>query len=177
MPILRGTRQDGVSRSPVKGGLVAWPHWPLFDRTRTLNTAVHCVSVSSVSPVQQLNGQVAGAPVALYGSDANCQRGIKTGETAVTDRHPRQLGRSPTWALAARPCAKRTCKHPIVKGPKIARSQESPSSVSRHRWRTRLRLDLANVSVNSAREPSLDENRNSFRARTPERRTMMRREP
>jgi hypothetical protein len=43
--------------------------WSYFGLTTTLNVAVYCASVSSVSAAQQANEQVADVPVTLYGSD------------------------------------------------------------------------------------------------------------
>ena len=49
--------------------MVAWPFWPLFGRTRTLNAAAYCASMSTVSAGQHWNGQVAGTRDTVYGSE------------------------------------------------------------------------------------------------------------
>jgi hypothetical protein len=46
-----------------------WRRWPLSDRQRTLNAAAYCATVSTVSPGQHRNGQVAGARDTVYGSE------------------------------------------------------------------------------------------------------------
>lgn len=52
-----------ASRVPVR-------LWPDYGRTTTPNVTTYCASLSSASAAQQADGQVADAPVALYGSDA-----------------------------------------------------------------------------------------------------------
>jgi len=54
-------------RAEVATGL--W--WPHFGRTRALNIAADCASVSSVSTRQRSHGQVADAAVTLYGSEGH----------------------------------------------------------------------------------------------------------
>jgi hypothetical protein len=46
-----------------------WPVWPLSGRQRALNAAAYCATVSTVSPGQHRNGQVAGARDTVYGSE------------------------------------------------------------------------------------------------------------
>ena len=49
---------------------VAQLPWPHFGRTRTLNAAIYCAPVSSISAGQRGNGQVAEVRDTVYGSDA-----------------------------------------------------------------------------------------------------------
>ena len=62
--------------------MLTWLSWPLFGRTRTLNAAAQCASLSSVSAGQQRNEQVADACDTVDGSDGGChqvqQRGTAT---------------------------------------------------------------------------------------------------
>ena len=62
-PFVEPTESGRVAESRVGFGTKghAWPFWPLFGRTRTLNAAAYCASMSTVSAGQQRNGQVAGA--------------------------------------------------------------------------------------------------------------------
>ena len=48
---------------------VAQLPWPHFGRTRTLNAAIYCVPVSSISAGQRGNGQVADRRDIVYGSE------------------------------------------------------------------------------------------------------------
>ena len=49
---------------------VAQLPWPHFGRTRTLNAAIYCVPVSSISAGQRGNGQVADRRDTVYGSES-----------------------------------------------------------------------------------------------------------
>ena len=62
-PFVEPTESGRVAESRVGFGTKghAWPFWPLFGRTRTLNAAAYCASMSTVSAGQQRNGPVAGA--------------------------------------------------------------------------------------------------------------------
>jgi hypothetical protein len=50
---------------------IAWPRWPHFGRTRTLNAAIYCALVSSSPAGQRENGPVVGARDTVYGSDVH----------------------------------------------------------------------------------------------------------
>ena len=64
-------------------GEVTQPRWPLFGRTRTLNGAAQCASLSSISAGQRQNEQVAGARGTVYGSDGLGSPALRTQLTAV----------------------------------------------------------------------------------------------
>jgi len=98
----------GSSRAAVNCGLTvnrrsatgdSQSCWLHFGRTRTLNTAVHCASVSSVSAAQQSNGQVADAPVALYGLEGWEFESLRTRRTSRDDKGSLRSAHGQTLAV------------------------------------------------------------------------------
>ena len=78
----RGSGSAGIVSTTESGGERVWPlimiwcpdkravnSWPPFGRTRTLNAATYCASMSSIPAGQRQSGQVASARDAVYGSD------------------------------------------------------------------------------------------------------------
>ena len=61
-------KRPSLTSMPIVRIEVVRPRWPLFGRQRTLNAAIYCAPVSSISAGQQRNGQVADARVTVYGS-------------------------------------------------------------------------------------------------------------
>jgi hypothetical protein len=83
LPCLTASRAAPLVRMQM-----AWPRWPHFGRTRTLNAAIYCAIVSSSPAGQCGNGQVVGARDTVYGSDADHRRPHARMKTARQGGHP-----------------------------------------------------------------------------------------
>ena len=58
-----------ISSTRTESGSRMRTVWPLSGRTRTLNVAIYCASVSIISARQHGNGQVADGRDTVYGSE------------------------------------------------------------------------------------------------------------
>ena len=68
----RDSRPELTRKGSLYGaGVVAQLPWPHFGRTRTLNAAIYCAPVSSISAGQRGNGQAADRRDTVYGSEGS----------------------------------------------------------------------------------------------------------
>jgi hypothetical protein len=77
--------------------MVAYSRSGHFGRTRTLNPAAYCASMSTVSAGQQRNGQVAGVRDTVYGSEGPLPAGCLRSQRQSTRLADEQGYDQVTW--------------------------------------------------------------------------------